>query len=113
MTVSPTQRNRYHCVTPKGLQSQALSYLLAQFSSEECEPLYENLSCEEISLWKPKNGALPSTVYPFIEVMGHELSYMILMAPFFIFQARVPYFNNEVEYETLTIGLISALHMGI
>lgn len=37
-------------VISRGLGSQALSDVLAQFSSEECEPLHEDLSWEEICL---------------------------------------------------------------
>lgn len=37
-------------INPKGIRSQALADLLAQFSTDEHKPLCEDLPCEEVSL---------------------------------------------------------------
>lgn len=52
-------------VTPKELRSQALSDLLAEFPFRVCEPLYEDLPCEEIL--RTTNGILPSMFILLIE----------------------------------------------
>lgn len=50
-------------MTPKGLRSQVLSNMLAQFSSGEHEPLYEDLYCEEIYVIEDNKWVLPSPVF--------------------------------------------------
>lgn len=45
-------------VTLKGMRSQTLSDLLAQFPSDEHGPLYEDLPCEEICSIKTKECSL-------------------------------------------------------
>lgn len=43
---------------PKGIKSQALADLLAQFPAGEHEPVCEFLSCEEVSLVKESEWRL-------------------------------------------------------
>lgn len=70
-----------------GLPCRSLLGLLARFPTGECEPVHEDLSCNEIYS-APKNGTLPSIARPIIEDVGRKLDRTLLMAPrSFIFQA--------------------------
>lgn len=96
-------------VTLRGLGIQALLDLIAQFISEECEHLHEDLSCEEICSVETKEWCF---AFDGSEVVGKELSYMIRMGPVFFCLSSPILCSNETNYETLVIGLISALRMG-
>lgn len=74
----PLQLNEFDVtvIISKGLRSQALSDLIAQFPSKKCEPLYEELPCEEISSVEIKSGILPLMVHLLTKKAARRSSYM-------------------------------------
>lgn len=111
------QLNEYDItvVNLKKLRNQALSDLIAQFSSGKCEPLYEELPGEEIcsletKVWRlafdgssTHQGGDAGVVLYDAEGVNISLS----------FKLEFPCSNNVAEYEALLLGLISALKLGV
>lgn len=65
-------------------------------------------------MWRSKNSALPLMVCPLIKGRAGVALYGLDGTDIFVsFKLECLCFNNEAKYETLIIGLISALRMGI
>lgn len=102
-------------INPKKLRSQALADLIAQFLSEKCEPLYEEVPGEEICSLETKEWCLSldgSSTY-----QGGDTG-VVLYDPEGInvslsFKLDFPCSNNIAKYEALLLELKSTLKLGV
>lgn len=95
-------------MTSKGLQSQALSNILAQFSYAEYEPLDEDLTCEEVCSKGRRMASYLLRLFYSSRRCGKGYYCMLLMADVSLsFKLEFPCSKSEDEYEALIITLIS------
>lgn len=99
----------YHCYDSEGALKSGLSDLLAQFSSEEHEPLYEYLPNEEVCTIEDYEWHLAFDGLLYIEEVGRI--YIVCSWGYYDslpFKLKLPYSNNEAEYEACSYDLYLA-----
>lgn len=92
-------------VNLKGVQSQALLDLLAQFPPREHELMHEDFLCEEVNIVDTNECHLAFDGSATQQGGGGRSCTTKLLFPFP--SARVALLNNVVEYEALIIGLVT------
>ncbi|KAG5552566.1 hypothetical protein RHGRI_010597 [Rhododendron griersonianum] len=107
------------CTTRKPIKCQALSDLLAQFPSGQCEPLEESLpggSFEALAASKNEShwtlrsdGAADSESRGAGIVLQNEEGERVHLA----YKLNFLCSNNEAEYEALILGLLAAKEKGV